>query len=132
MTAAKELDAMTEKLNTLLILAEEAIRALGLNVTASVPLTPNDTSLVWARREDKTWGLHVTSVRDPDCTAGRTPILHASREKRILTAKSIDRLIAEMTRVADHQLVEVRSAIETLETLLVAFDESARIQAAID
>jgi len=123
MNAPSTLDIETEKLNAALVRAEETIRGLRLGVSASVPIAPGAAAeLRWGKRGGE-WGLLVVASLEE---VGATPVLSASREKRILAAKAIPTLVAEMRRVEAAQEAEAHDAGTALNDWLDRVEAEAR------
>ena len=115
------LDKATDDLTELLLAAESKLTAMGLSVSASVPLTiekavsdEEQSSLLTFGKygKDQVWGLHV----------GGVPIKSCSRAKRVAAAHVLQHLKNELIQVHDTWLTHVCEATTVATSFLTSLE----------
>jgi hypothetical protein len=118
--AAEKLTATTEMLNAALRTAEKEIAALGLGVTAFMPMDetdPDDHDLLTFGKHSNEWKLLYEVQTGPD-TYSVTPLLNANREIRMAAVALIPTLVERMILVAEKHAEEVAQKAEELSAFL--------------
>jgi hypothetical protein len=124
---APKLGSAADELNAALARAEEALASLRLGVTASVDLEEDGGSgsdwfeLLTFGKQGAAWKLLIETGEGgfPE-TFSTSPLLNASREKRLLAAERLPRLVEELVKEAEEQIAHVRARAEAVDTLVTS------------
>jgi len=121
----------TELINPLIERAEKALRALRLNVSASVDLETHEdwSSQLTFRKEDKEWRLLVDVGPDDDVEGVNwksQPLITTSRELRLRALALLPALEKALVERVEKQMAEARETVATAAAYVV--DLEARIK----
>jgi len=122
---AKGLTGATEALNTKLLTATFALAGLGYGVTADVDLGPPTGLRLALVKDDGTWRL-VTFTENRE---NLTPLLNASRERRLRAVEMLPRLREELDMVAKAELAKVMASLRTLDAFLKTMHPAKEVTA---
>jgi hypothetical protein len=112
---AERMMIATSQINPLIARAEEAIRALGFHVTASVMIDYDEDSSRHLRfgKEGRDWCLTVESGLNNDPERWTSARLHtASRETRLKALELLPKLLDELSGIAEQQALAAQKIID--------------------
>ncbi len=125
--AAAALHAASDELSNRLVRFEALLRSQKLGTSASVAIVESyDTGDTWVElyfgKYGGKWGLFTISGRqdvddEPD-SHHYTPIVHASREHRLLAVEALPKLIAELEKAVREQLTAITDASARVDQLI--------------
>ena len=118
---SNKLAELTDQLNAKIRDIERALEALGLGVTATVPIPGpwGARSLEFAKRENK-WCLTVVFVDE-----SATPLLNASRETRCGAMAALTPLLEMMRKRVEQDVNQVQLALDRADNFLAAIGAGA-------
>jgi hypothetical protein len=110
-----DLGTATDLLNEALGDAEDAIDALRLGVTVSVPIGVADHALVW-KKSGADWGLFVHN----DVHNQASPVLATSRKLRVAAAMKLPELHAAMLKAVEEQEEGTKFAVQVVRSFIAS------------